>query len=59
MRTIDLKATVSAVIIALAVAAGLVPTGLSSSQAGHRAAAVTVVAHGHYLVDGPDNNPWD
>lgn len=61
MRTTELKATVYAAVIALAVVGGLVPTVLHSSQAGHRGAAVKVVAHSHSLAagGGPNNNPWD
>lgn len=61
MRTTDLKAAIYAVVIALAVGSGLVPAVLHAGQAGHRGAAVTVVAHSHSLAagGGPSNNPWD
>lgn len=61
MRITDLKATIYALIIALAVASGLVPAAMHSSQASHRGVAVTVVSPSHRLMaDGsPDNNPWD
>jgi hypothetical protein len=61
MRTIDLKATVYAVIIALAVAFVLVPSVIHSGQASHRGAAGQAVTQNHRrtLADGLDNNPWD
>lgn len=61
MRTTDLKAAISAVVIALAVASGLVPAVMHPSQASHRGAAVTVVSQSHRLTaaSDPGNNPWD
>jgi hypothetical protein len=61
MRITDLRATAYAIIIAMAVAGGLVPTVTRSSQASHRGAAVAVVAQSHPLAVGgdPGNNPWD
>jgi hypothetical protein len=61
MRTTDLKATAYAIIIALAVASGLVLTVIRSSQASHRGAVVAVAVQSHPITAGgvPDNNPWD